>query len=77
MTKYLIVDLEEFELKSVCDSKEDVIEYAQWYYDYLFAEDDDYDLSKQPRYWNMALNFLEANSRYVLDLDKREKYDEN
>lgn len=76
MTKYIIIDLEEEELKSICDSKEDVIGFAQEYYDYLFEEDDEYDEERKPKDWNMALNFLEANSRYVLDLDKREKYDE-
>lgn len=77
MTMYLIIDLEEEELKSICKSKQDVIDFAQEYYDYLFAEDDDYDEDKTPKDWNMALDFLEANSRYVLDLDKREMYDEN
>lgn len=70
---YLIIDLEEEELKSICNSKEDVIGFAQEYYDYLEFEDDD----KRPKDWNMALDFLEANSRYVLDLDKREDYKKN
>lgn len=74
---YLIIDLEEEELKSVCKSKQEVINFAQEYYDYLFAEDDDYDEDKKPKDWNMALDFLEANSRYVLDLDKREDYKKN
>ena len=70
---YLIIDLEEEELKSICKSKQEVIDFAQEYYDYLFAEDDDYEEDKRPNDWNMALDFLEANSRYVLDLDKREE----
>lgn len=74
---YLIIDLEEEELKSICKSKQEVIDFAQEYYDYLFAEDDDYDEDKKPKDWNMALDFLEANSRYVLDLDKREDYKAN
>ena len=74
---YLIIDLEEEELKSICKSKQEVIDFSQEYYDYLFAEDDDYDEDKKPNDWNMALDFLEANSRYVLDLDKREDYKKN
>lgn len=74
---YLIIDLEEEELKSICKSKQEVIDFAQEYYDYLFEEDDDYDEDKRPNDWNMALDFLEANSRYVLDLDKREDYKVN
>lgn len=74
---YLIIDLEEEELKSICKSKQEVIDFAQEYYDYLFAEDDDYEEDKKPNDWNMALDFLEANSRYVLDLDKREDYKVN
>lgn len=70
---YLIIDLEEEELKSICKSKQEVIDFAQEYYDYLEFEDDE----KRPKDWNMALNFLEANSRYVLDLDKREDYKVN
>ena len=73
MTTYLIIDLEEEELKSICKSKQEVIDFAQEYYDYLEFEDDD----KRPNDWNMALDFLEANSRYVLDLDKREDYKVN
>lgn len=83
---YLIVDIEEEELKSICNSKEDVIDFAQEYYDYLFDEEnnyeedeeyDEYEEDKRPKDWNMALEFLEANSRFVLDLDKREMYDES
>ena len=70
---YLIIDLEEEELKSICKSKQEVIDFAQEYYDYLEFEDDD----KRPNDWNMALDFLEANSRYVLNLDKREDYKVN
>lgn len=70
---YLIIDLEEEELKSICKSKQEVIDFAQEYYDYLEFEDED----KKPNDWNMALDFLEANSRYVLDLNKREDYKVN
>lgn len=72
MTKYIIIDFEEEELKTICDSKYEVVYFAQDYYDYLFIDDADYDKDKRPKDWNMALDFLEANSRYVLDLDKRE-----
>lgn len=75
---YLIVDIEEEELKSICKSKKEVIDFAQEYYDYLFEfGDDEYDEERKPKDWNMALDFLEANSRYVLDLDKREDYKVN
>lgn len=74
---YLIVDIEEEELKSICNSKEDVIAFAQEYYDYLFEDDDEYDEERRPKDWNMALDFLSANSRFVLDLDKREDYKVN
>lgn len=70
---YIIIDIEEQELKQVCRNSVDVIEFAKWYYDYLFAEDEDYDEKSKPYDWKTALDFLEANSRFVFDLENREK----
>lgn len=65
---YAIIDLDEEELKALCAKSVDVIVFAREYWDDLEFENDD----GRPYDWNTALNFLEANSRYVLDLDKRE-----
>lgn len=76
MTKYIIVDIEEEEVKSICSSKEEIIDFAQEYYDYLFEDDEDgFQEDKRPSSWEMAIDFLAANSRYIFDLERSLNYD--